>query len=58
MREKLKRLDPTRIRALLLNSDQRELVLKINEMVERVNEIEEQLASVKGEKNWELIPER
>ncbi len=54
MREKLKRLDPQRIRALFLNSGQRELVLKLNEIVERLNELEDELSTIRGEKKWEI----
>ncbi|MBM3832034.1 MAG: hypothetical protein FJ403_01920 [Verrucomicrobia bacterium] len=54
MRDKLKRLDATKIRSLTLSTGHRELILKINEIVERINEIEDDLASIKGEKKWEV----
>jgi hypothetical protein len=54
MKEKIKRLDPNKTRSLVLNPGERELMLKINEMVERVNDLEEKLSSLNGEKLWEF----
>ncbi len=54
MKDKIKRLDPHQTRALLQNAAERELMLKVNEIVERINELEDKMRSMSGEKLWDL----
>ena len=53
MKERIKRLDAANTHALVLDPAERELILEIKELVRRVNDLAENVSTLKGENRWD-----